>query len=135
MPSTNRLSTRTEGIKTAIPLWIDAIYINQNDSVERSQQVQLMGEIYSQATQVMVWLGQERDDSLLALETVRDLIHDHIVGGLEHEPTLAAINSLKGTAVYNAIKSLFQRPWWSRLWTVQEVVFAKDIRFFVVTTA
>lgn len=34
-------------------LWIDALCINQDDSNERGQQVQLMREIYAQATQVI----------------------------------------------------------------------------------
>ncbi|KAK0613702.1 heterokaryon incompatibility protein-domain-containing protein, partial [Immersiella caudata] len=37
-------------------LWIDALCINQTDIGERSHQVQLMGEIYSQATTVRAWI-------------------------------------------------------------------------------
>lgn len=37
--------------------WIDAICINQEDNIERAQQVQIMGEIYSQADRTIVWLG------------------------------------------------------------------------------
>ena len=108
-------------------LWIDAICINQNDPVERSQQVQLMGEIYTAATSALVWLGAEHDNSTLALEKIQKLVQDHINGGLEYDRTLSAINNLKGTAAFNAMISLFQRPWWFRLWTVQEVVFAKEV--------
>jgi len=35
-------------------LWIDAICVNQNDLVERSQQVQRMADVYSLASQVIV---------------------------------------------------------------------------------
>jgi hypothetical protein len=35
-------------------LWIDAIYINQNDAVEKSNQVIQMGNIYSQALEVLI---------------------------------------------------------------------------------
>jgi len=38
-------------------LWIDAICLNQADNEEKSVQVQLMGEIYSQARKVHIWLG------------------------------------------------------------------------------
>ena len=38
-------------------IWIDAICINQDDNEEKSKQVPLMGEIYSQAREVFVWLG------------------------------------------------------------------------------
>ncbi|KAM0540538.1 hypothetical protein ACHAPJ_013586 [Fusarium lateritium] len=42
-------------------IWADAICINQNDVEERSQQVRLMGKIFSGACQVIVWLGEEGD--------------------------------------------------------------------------
>jgi hypothetical protein len=41
------------------PVWIDAICINQNDLTERNPQVSHVGDIYSQATTVVVWLGEE----------------------------------------------------------------------------
>jgi hypothetical protein len=42
-------------------VWIDAICVNQEDLVERSEQVKLMKDIYSQAWRVVVWLGQDED--------------------------------------------------------------------------
>jgi hypothetical protein len=38
-------------------LWIDQIAINQDDVDERMQQVNLMADIYSSASVVVVWLG------------------------------------------------------------------------------
>ena len=38
-------------------LYVDALCISQTDAAGRSAQVRLMGEIYSRATQVIVWLG------------------------------------------------------------------------------
>lgn len=39
-------------------LWIDLLCIKQSDLKERAQQVELMGEIYSSAHTVYVWLGE-----------------------------------------------------------------------------
>lgn len=39
-------------------LWIDLVCIKQSDLKERAQQVELMGEIYSSAHTVYVWLGE-----------------------------------------------------------------------------
>jgi len=50
--------------------WIDAVCINQADIQERSQQVLLMGDIFQGAQFVVAWLGEERDDSNLALDLV-----------------------------------------------------------------
>ena len=43
--------------ESTLVLWTDAVCINQSDLNERSQQVRFMGEIYSRAEEVMIWLG------------------------------------------------------------------------------
>ena len=40
-----------------IRIWVDAVCINQNDNAEKAFQVPLMGDIYTLATMVYVWLG------------------------------------------------------------------------------
>lgn len=44
---------------TSLRIWIDVISINQRDVAERNQQVSMMGDIYSKASAVWVWLGHE----------------------------------------------------------------------------
>lgn len=44
-------------------LWIDGICINQDDHQERSEQVKRMRTIFSYAEKVIVWLGNDKDDS------------------------------------------------------------------------
>jgi hypothetical protein len=51
-----------------IVLWVDAICINQNDTYERNNQVSLMGTLYSEAKEVIIWLGE-------ADETTDELVH------------------------------------------------------------
>ncbi|EUC47155.1 hypothetical protein COCMIDRAFT_90856 [Bipolaris oryzae ATCC 44560] len=41
-----------------ILLWADALCINQDDTSERTQQVGLMGEIYRNSKETMIWLGE-----------------------------------------------------------------------------
>lgn len=55
-----------------VAVWIDQICINQDDSTEKNGQVALMRRIYTAAAQVLVWLGQEADDS----DAVMELWHD-----------------------------------------------------------
>lgn len=43
-------------------LWIDALCINQGDTSEKADQVAMMGQIYSGAEQVFVWLGEPQLD-------------------------------------------------------------------------
>ena len=44
-----------------LPLWIDALCINQSDVLERNSQVMLMGDIYRGAAAVVSWLGEHRE--------------------------------------------------------------------------
>lgn len=53
-------------------LWIDAIVINQIDLDERTEQVALMGDIYSKAASVRIWLGPADDDSDLFIQYFRN---------------------------------------------------------------
>lgn len=48
-------------------IWLDAICVNQNNIPEREQQVGLMQRIYPQAEHVLVYLGEDADNSDLAL--------------------------------------------------------------------
>lgn len=43
-------------------LWADQVCINQDDIEERSQQVDLMNNVYLSARQVLVWLGRDKDN-------------------------------------------------------------------------
>lgn len=40
-----------------LPIWIDALCINQRDVSERDQQVSMMAEIYKRSYHLMIWLG------------------------------------------------------------------------------
>ena len=51
-----------------LPLWIDAICINQDDVREKNHQVAMMKDIYSAAKRVIVWLGEADSSTPLILE-------------------------------------------------------------------
>lgn len=93
-----------------LPFWIDAVCINQADSVEKSSQVLLMGDICLDATFVCVWLGQDENTSSELL----DLIQDE---GPGFDPSPAYLE---------AFKRLIKRPRFHRLWVVQETVLARQ---------
>jgi len=56
-------------------LWIDAICIDQTKEgeQERNQQLQIMGQIYSRAATVIIWLGPSTPESRLAFRYLRFL--------------------------------------------------------------
>ncbi|CAI6335426.1 unnamed protein product [Periconia digitata] len=43
----------------AILVWADALCINQTDTTERTHQVGLMGEIYRNSSETVIWLGEQ----------------------------------------------------------------------------
>jgi hypothetical protein len=52
-------------------LWTDALCINQNDIDERSQQVNMMRDIYSHSTSALIRLGDAADDDQQAVEVLK----------------------------------------------------------------
>lgn len=52
-------------------MWIDAICIDQDDIAHKGHQVSMMGEIYSHASRVIVWLGPQSHESSRAMVLIR----------------------------------------------------------------
>jgi heterokaryon incompatibility protein (HET) len=96
-------------------LWIDAICINQEDKSEKEVQVSLMKNIYEQSKEVIVWLGKEADESGLALEAISNASKSHLFQGQQ-----SCVKTMNNPEVVTALKNLFSRPWWSRIWITQE---------------
>ena len=67
-------------------LWIDAICLNQKDGDEKAQQIPLMGEIYTQADKVHIWLGPNVGD-----ETARVFAFLRVLGPSPGSPKLEVI--------------------------------------------
>jgi hypothetical protein len=117
-------------VASPLNIWADAICINQSDDSERSQQVRVMGEIYSRAAGVLVWLGHESEESALAVNLIQEW-------GSKYHPdigmdtALRNINDPFNQKAWTALGRLLQRPWWSRLWTVQEVALNKNVDVFI----
>ena len=89
-------------------LWIDQICIDQSTVEERNHQVGLMSVIYARANRVLVWLGSEADGSGEAIEAITLGCH--------------ATRQHAGK-----VKLLLERPYWSRLWIVQEVLMSRTV--------
>lgn len=54
-------------------MWIDAICINQADILERNAQVARMVDIYRGASCVVAWIGEESEDSTLAIRFLKQM--------------------------------------------------------------
>lgn len=128
-------------------LWADAICINQNDNLEKSSQVRKMGQIYKQARPTLVWLGESNCLDWLAFGVFavmggREIEEDS--GNLSVEALGGALFNLRqsclccpavpidsaSTAIKlaaQALKTLVSRPWFMRLWVVQEYTLSRMV--------
>ena len=102
-------------------IWIDAICINQQNILERSSQVRMMDRINTFASQVVVYLGEETPGSRL--------LFDELV---EADSLYEVTQSFEGRPWPNAelvheLDNLFRRPWFSRIWVIQEVYVAREV--------
>lgn len=140
-----------------ITLWIDQICINQEDNKEKGQQVAMMGSIYSSATQVLVWLGPAQDGSDELMEAWQDIGQRAREFGLENymnpqsyclisalgrnkdpsDETAVSFRNLLASTVeafvpllkQMALKRWFERPYFSRVWIIQEFCLCPDTIF------
>lgn len=96
-------------------MWVDALCIDQSNHQERNHQVGLMREIYSRASDVLVWLGPHGEDSDLAIKYLSEVLWTHStwVPWSQRERT--------------ALKALCNREYWQRMWILQEVALARSI--------
>ena len=109
--SVNRFLRYRRDKDQSVTLWIDAICINQDDHEEKQKQVQLMREIYLCSNRLMVWLGSPSGDTHLAFATIL-----YILQGDDLKLPYPDGNSRR------ALNSLFDRPLWTRIWIVQEII-------------
>jgi len=119
-------------------LWVDAVCINQSDNHEKSAQVARMAAVYRKARRVLIWLGEATCDTGPVLALLATVAARSEEFGLEKEVTswLRFGKTLKGEFedVYGLMLTTRQvrlgdilgRPWFTRLWIVQEVVLALE---------
>ncbi|KAK4498031.1 hypothetical protein PRZ48_010687 [Zasmidium cellare] len=106
------LRVRRQQQQQELVFWIDAICINQQDMEEKSQQIPLMGFIYVLAFQATIWLGPSSSDSDEGMEWLDQLGRDSPYAKM---PLLSS-KSLR------AVQGILLRPWWTRIWIIQEIV-------------
>ncbi|KAJ3549851.1 hypothetical protein NM208_g281 [Fusarium decemcellulare] len=109
-------------------LWTDRLCINQSDDEEVTTQMKLMGEIYSQASQVLIYLGKTDPSVEGAMEAIRRV--DWEFGESFWKNVSWIIYELwrglpEDEINWVPVINLLRRPWFQRTWVFQEVVLAK----------
>ena len=102
-------------------LWIDALCIDQKNTLERNHQVKQMGRVYENTWRVLAWLGVEKDGSDEAMRC--------IASAQSYLSRAPEVSEIFGSGSAHAILALLGRRYWQRLWIIQELLLSKEARF------
>lgn len=116
------LHLRKRGFTT---LWIDAICINQRDLPERASQVHQMKDIYQRASIVVVWLGDANNSSTQAFDALHGILEHLDWQGKVPSWIVDPDRVTQNTKEWRAISEILYRPWFRRMWVIQEVLAAR----------
>ncbi|KAK2592082.1 hypothetical protein QQS21_010218 [Conoideocrella luteorostrata] len=120
-------------------IWADAICINQitsSTNAEKGEQIQLTPDIYRIVACVQVYLGDDSDDVPGALELLYSIADysEHLDDSQHAEGEIGMVLAMQsGSALplasdrrWEALRAFFRRPWFHRVWVIQEFVYAAD---------
>jgi hypothetical protein len=106
--------------------WADAVCINQDDIQERNKQVQIMREIFSKASKTRVWLGDDMPLDRIVVSWVQaKKLQKQDVYLQSNRWIEDMMSELRKTE--QALMAFLGRPWFRRIWVVQEVAVSDDI--------
>ncbi|KAF8848525.1 HET-domain-containing protein [Acephala macrosclerotiorum] len=133
--------------RRALKVWADGICINQGDIDERNCQVMIMGKIYEFARHTIIYLGE----STTEIDAVMDFIApkegkpvSHFESGISSNasqlvnapqngdcpsqslPTSATKQRMGDESRRFLVEHILGRPWFSRVWVLQELVLSSD---------
>ncbi|PMD33751.1 heterokaryon incompatibility, partial [Hyaloscypha variabilis F] len=129
------LALRTED--TYVTLWIDSICINQDDIEEKTKQVKMMSLIYENASTTVVYLGESNQETEAAMECAKELAamkdwpKEKVPQFLpdQRQPVDPPLVGDQGEPQnfidkWRAFTRLLDRPWFQRVWVVQEIILS-----------
>ena len=128
-------------------IWVDSLCINQRDSRDKEVQIKMMSSIYKTSGNIIVWLGPGSSDSDLAIELLEAYGTSYRAEHAEFCDSTDAITAttwrtmaqIRMETNYKRCRSyhranddildaiavprynLFDRPFWRRLWIIQEL--------------
>jgi hypothetical protein len=117
-------------------LFIDAMCFDRHVDLEkniqeREMRVRLMPQIFKQAQQVAIGLGEKNEADAKAIEFVQKVTSKSLIEANAQEViSLDIVPKMKEPFLQHdeklgsSILNLFQRPWWLRSWPIQEAVLS-----------
>lgn len=106
-------------------LWIDGACINQCDLAKRSQQIEVMADIYTMSTRNLILLGEDDGCAARAKDVINSIIWgafseagspEHVKRILTSSPTRFSPRGLSESIDLKPFLELSSQAWFSRLW-------------------
>ena len=115
--------------------WIDSVCINLKDGTEREGQVKSMGHIYRRARRVIIWLGEEKEESSDCTGAMHFLFKlASLPAAFRTQKSLRQqLIEGKSSEQWASVGRLLARKWWTRVWTLQEFVLPQEAKFYCGT--
>lgn len=120
--------------------WIDAICINQADDDEKIRQVRRMKEVYVNARETVVYLGEATpalteairfvptlQKALLELDKTDEKGSDAHLRRYAGEELLSRLEVKQDDDIWSALSELLWLPWFRRVWVIQEVAVSDHV--------
>lgn len=119
-------------------LWVDALCIDQSNYKEVESQIASMEIVYSRAGAVLAWINSQSNDAWLTrIAMIRLTELERLVYGVFYDVGKPAVNqplwkewnhSTKGGyGPLEAFDNLLRSPYFSRVWTIQEVLLSRNV--------
>jgi hypothetical protein len=114
------------------PLWVDAVCINQADLQEKTKQIRKFRNIYKTARKVIIWLGDADESDQPGMVFLQELYEklgtwDDLKLRNTQYIQLEEIGLPGRTStVWNSLWHLLRRPWFERVWVIQELMCARQ---------
>lgn len=127
-------------------IWVDQLCIDQDNLWEKEQQLGLMADIYRCSSQLLIWLGDDGDESRKAYKIIDRLLgqksivshgnNDGKDGLTQQTSVVIGLDQLKSHGLpgpkdtgWQELRSLLSRSWFSRIWIIQEAAVASNTSF------
>ncbi|PVH93757.1 HET-domain-containing protein, partial [Periconia macrospinosa] len=95
-------------------IWADAICIDQTNDKEKTHQIGLMTRIYRNCRKAHIWFDHFTPD------WEQEASHSH-----DYRMTYEMTAPISWLLVMDCVRWLLTRPWWTRVWTLQEAVLPR----------
>ena len=128
-----RALTPIDGLRL---FFLDSVCINQDSTFEKTQQLQLIGKVYSNAQKVVVFLGSQSEDPRAVYFLNRTFYYYQVVLSSAGHEVLRVTRSAHsitdsvfapGTQDIAAVQGLLNNNYFYRMWIIQECVLARNI--------